>query len=64
MRSWRKCRPFKMAYTGPPKKPCACGNCRECVENARWERVFNEKFADPDYYKERPLRFASPVCDL
>src|SRR5262249_708953 len=29
---------------------CQCGQCPACEENARWERIFNEKFADPDYY--------------
>jgi len=32
---------------------CACGRCYTCKENLRWERIFNEKFADPDYYKPR-----------
>ena len=30
---------------------CQCGTCAFCVSNARWQRIFNEKFADPDYYK-------------
>jgi hypothetical protein len=34
---------------------CACGTCTTCIENARWERIFREKFADPDYYT-RPVR--------
>jgi hypothetical protein len=25
------------------------------VDNARWERIFQEKFADPNYYA-KPLR--------
>src|SRR5690242_13990814 len=23
---------------------CTCGQCRNCMENARWERIFQEKF--------------------
>jgi hypothetical protein len=33
----------------PPKPRCLCGSCSTC-QDARWERVFQEKFADPDYY--------------
>ena len=33
-------------------RPCSCGKCARCVENARWDRIFNEKFADPDYYSQ------------
>jgi excisionase family DNA binding protein len=33
----------------PPKTRCLCGSCTTC-QDARWERVFQEKFADPDYY--------------
>lgn len=44
----------KGAYVGPRPKRCRCGKCPACTENARWERIFQEKFADPDYYK-RPL---------
>lgn len=29
---------------------CKCGQCRRCLENAFWERIFNENFADPTYY--------------
>src|SRR4051794_13723067 len=29
---------------------CRCGKCRQCLDDARWERIFNEKFADPNYY--------------
>lgn len=33
---------------------CSCGICPTCQENARWERIFREKFEDPNYYKSRP----------
>ena len=29
---------------------CACGVCRRCLDDARWERIFKERFADPGYY--------------
>jgi excisionase family DNA binding protein len=32
---------------------CRCGVCTPCKDAARWERIFQEKFADPDYYTRR-----------
>src|SRR5579863_1830437 len=29
---------------------CQCGSCQRCLDNAKWDRIFNEKFADPGYY--------------
>jgi hypothetical protein len=43
------------------KRQCQCGVCPFCLENARWDRIFQEKFADPDYYKGVPIRFSSPL---
>jgi hypothetical protein len=40
---------------------CNCGTCFTCQDNARWERVFNEKFADPDYYQPRTIRRGSSL---
>lgn len=40
---------------------CRCGECPRCVENARWDRIFNEKFADPEYYAAKPVRFGSTL---
>lgn len=40
---------------------CHCGVCTLCVDNARWETIFNAKFADPDYYKSRPVRGGSSL---
>ena len=40
---------------------CKCGTCTMCLDNARWEAIFNAKFADPDYYKSRPTRSASSL---
>jgi hypothetical protein len=30
-----------------PKRHCRCGQCPICLENARWDQIFAEKFADP-----------------
>ncbi len=40
---------------------CKCGNCSTCLENARWDKIFNEKFADPNYYKPKPVRHTSSL---
>jgi hypothetical protein len=36
------------------KRPrrCVCGKCATCIDNNRWERVFQEKFGqqERDYY--------------
>ena len=42
-----------------------CMTCSMCVTNAKWEKVFNEKFADPDYYKAGlPTRIGSTLSRL
>jgi hypothetical protein len=43
---------------------CRCGVCHTCSEEARWDRVFQEKFADPTYYGDRPPRFSSPLSEV
>jgi len=43
---------------------CRCGQCHQCLDNARWERIFAEEFADPDYYARRVTRIASPLTSL
>ena len=52
------------APAGPRRRRslCKCGKCGICKDNARWERIFQEKFADPEYYRQ-PLRirFSSPL---
>jgi hypothetical protein len=51
-----------MAASACPRvKRCHCGVCGRCLEEARWERIFNERFADPDYYKMRPTHFGSSL---
>lgn len=46
------------------RQHCECGACPQCVENAHWEKVFNEKFADPSYYDRRSMRFSSPLSEV
>jgi hypothetical protein len=43
---------------------CKCGTCHQCLEDARWERIFVEKFADPSYYTRQTMRRASPLTSL
>jgi len=40
---------------------CRCGTCFHCKDNARWERIFNEKFAGPNYYQQRNLTQGSSL---
>ena len=40
---------------------CTCGRCRSCADNARWEAVFQRKFADPHYYSLREPRQGSSL---
>jgi len=47
-----------------PRAHCHCGRCTQCLENARWERIFTEKFADPEYYTRRLVRTSSPLDSL
>ena len=46
------------------KQRCHCGLCRQCLDDARWERIFTEKFADPEYYTRRHVRCVSPLDSL
>lgn len=43
---------------------CKCGHCRQCLDNARWDRIFTEKFADPGYYSRMTIRTASPLTSV
>jgi hypothetical protein len=45
----------------PKRRRCQCGGCANCIENARWERIFTEKFSDPDYYKPKLVSFGSSL---
>ena len=40
------------------------GTCLSCRDNAKWERIFAEKFADPTYYSGLAVRYQSPLRTL
>jgi hypothetical protein len=45
-------------------KPTGCTRgctCKTCSDNARWERIFQEKFADPGYYSNPTTRNGSSL---
>jgi len=44
------------------RKYCRCGQCTWCLENARWDRIFNEKYADPTYYSGLMLKHSSTLA--
>ena len=47
------------------KRHCRCGKCALCMDNARWERIFREKFQDLGYYGRGPvIRGSSPLHQL
>ncbi len=50
--------------TGGRRRSCKCGRCRKCVDNARWERIFAAKFADPTYYDRPLVSVGSPLTSL
>jgi hypothetical protein len=41
---------------------CGCGECKWCRDNARWDRIFAEKFADPSYYGTLRVRYSSSLA--
>lgn len=43
---------------------CHCGVCSRCIENARWEEIFEQKFADPNYYSRRSPPHQSPLSEI
>src|SRR4051794_10692378 len=43
------------------QRRCKCRTCPRCLDDAKWERVFNEKFADPDYYRASQTRNGSSL---
>ena len=56
--------PLQAPLSGGPiekRVRCRCGKCTMCIDNARWDKIFNAKFADPDYYTSRPARGGSSL---
>jgi hypothetical protein len=47
-----------------PRERCKCGSCHTCQENAKWDRIFSEKFADPDYYADRTPTMGSSLSSI
>ena len=47
-----------------PRKRCSCGTCPSCRDDARWNRIFQEKFADPEYYNRRNVNCSSSLAGL
>jgi hypothetical protein len=47
-----------------PYVTCKCGSCPRCLDNAKWDKVF-QKFVDPMYYR-RPVTtiMRSPLAGL
>jgi hypothetical protein len=47
----------KASFSASIKRPrcCVCGKCVSCIDNARWERIFQQKYGqqERDYYAER-----------
>ena len=57
--------PQRVVKTRRSSGLCQCGECRTCQENARWERIFQEKFANSDYYHhDIRIRYASPLSSV
>lgn len=46
------------------KKRCKCGHCKQCLDEARWDRIFTEKFADPTYYNHIVIHTTSPLTSI
>jgi hypothetical protein len=61
----RKAKPEDLTpvYRPPIHKSarCKCGTCASCKDNARWDRIFAEKFADPTYYGGLSVRQQSSL---
>jgi hypothetical protein len=40
----------------PRYKRCACGNCKECVDNEKWDRIFAKfEVAEQDNWDTKGL---------
>ena len=49
---------------GNSRQACRCNQCAACIDDARWERIFQAKFADPFYYNRDQARNSSPIIDM
>jgi hypothetical protein len=47
-----------------PGDACCCGTCRSCLDSARWDTIYKQRFADPDCYGELRIRHSSPLAGL
>ncbi len=47
--------------SGSRPRTCKCGVCRFCLENKRWNHIFEQKFADPTYYSGPIVRHSSSL---
>jgi|SRR5580658_672009 len=45
------------------RRYCECGQCKWCLDNLRWDRIYNEKFADPAYYDGPVIRHNSALAE-
>lgn len=57
--------PLQKTYGSSRSQPgqrCDCGQCKVCVGNARWDRIFKEKFDSPGYYGRLVVRHSSPLA--
>ena len=53
----RRSRPQRRQY-------CNCGRCKWCLDNVRWDRIYNEKFASPTYYGGIVVRHNSSLAGV
>src|SRR5579862_537793 len=55
--------PVGVHGSGSRARLCHCGTCRRCLDNSRWDRIFNEKYADPSYYGNITVRHNSSLAN-
>jgi hypothetical protein len=45
-----------------PVRKCPCGKCKRCLDEARWEKIFKDKFVDANYYDGLMVRQQSTLA--
>ena len=45
------------------RQHCECGQCKRCLDNLRWDRIYDEKFADPTYYGNIVVKHNSTLAE-